>query len=458
MIPIIVVLVVIILVLLFFLSPLKEMIFPSASEPELVLSVLESSDLDMETDLYRVVVKAEVEGKPEPQVTFTRNDGVGETEANHTLILLGEEESYLLRALATNTQGSVEVEIELFPGILVGTTSVEAASGGVADIGEPVPGSDDDGATDAEEDEVAEPEGPRIVDIRLLTGSGMVNILDHPDESFPLSYEEARHTFNVFVEYEGEGEIDLQVEATHGIADWVGPGMLAEDAPENHRPFVFVWRSPANPAGNLEALNVRITVSATGPFGTSDTTIVRLALLPELEEHPEASMTGNYDPVDTLTGQVNEDGPVFIAADSSGAPSIYVGDLITNVKVKGFISFDINELAGRNIISARLNIKGAGVGNPSAMPGNLGIGSTNYGNSLDASDYTSPVNSIASFRPGFRVMDISNNQIKDYIQSVATAGGRYAQFVLGYASTSNNGVADGLSILSGDISLEVTYN
>ncbi len=453
--PIIFVLVVIILILLFFLSPLKEMFFPSASEPELALSVVESIGPDSETGLYRIVVEADVEGKPEPQVTFTRNDGVGEMEANHTLILLAEEETYLLRALATNTEGSAEVELELFAGIMVGTFSGGADSGGGADVGEPVPGSDED-EDDADVDDEGESAGPRIVDILLVVGSDFVDLLDHPDESHPMRYEEDTHRFVVNVEHNREGELDFQVEATNGIIDRVGPGMVADEAPENLRPFVFAWRSPANPAGNLEALNVRITVSASDQFGAYDTKIIRFALLPELEDSPE--MTGSYDPITVLTGQVNEDGPVFKSADSSGVPSIYVGDLATNIKVKGFISFDISELAGKNILSARINMLGTAVGNPSAYPGNLGIYSINYGSSLDSADYSSPVNSIRSFRPGFSDLSFSNNQLRDYIQSVAEVGGVYAQFLLEYFSTIDNGVADGRSILVQDISLEVIYN
>jgi len=284
------------------------MILPSVSEPELALSVIESSGPDSETGLYRVVVKAETGGKPEPEVTFTRNDGVGEMEADHTLILLEEEEIYLLRALATNSAGSVEAELELFAGIMVGAASGGADSGGSADIGELAPGSDEDeeepdadlsgeassdddtGVADAEEDEVAEPAGPRIIDVRLIVGSDLIDLLDRPDESYPMCYEENTHRFLVNVEYEGEGAIDFQVEATHGIVDWFGPGMLADDVPENLHHFIFTWRSPANPAGNLEALNVRITVSATDPFGACDTKVIKLSLLPEPEERP--GMTG----------------------------------------------------------------------------------------------------------------------------------------------------------------------
>ena len=70
-IPLIIALLLVILVLLFIISPLKELIFPSASEPALTLSVVESIGPDAETGLYRMVVEAKAEGKPEPQVPLT---------------------------------------------------------------------------------------------------------------------------------------------------------------------------------------------------------------------------------------------------------------------------------------------------------------------------------------------------------------------------------------------------
>ncbi|MGM0651931.1 MAG: hypothetical protein ACQES4_04010 [Bacillota bacterium] len=472
--PIIILLVAFILVLLFLLTPLKETFFPAAAEPGLTLLVIDNDGPDSGTGLYQIVVEAQVKGNPEPQVAFARNDGVGETAVNQTLILLEEGETYLLQALATNPQGRAEAELELYAGITVGTSSGEEATGGDTATGEPAPGSGDDEtepdvdlsdetAPDEDEEEIeagevdeTEPESPRIVDIHLVVGSNTVDLLELPDESYPIRYEEATHIFLVTVEYSSDEELDFQVEVTDGVIVDFGPGMFAGDAPENHWPFTFTWHSPANPAGNLEALNVPISVTASDPFGSGASRVIRLSLLPEPEDGP--ALSESYNPIATLTGQVNEEGQTFKSSDSSGVPTIYVGDLPTNLNVKGFISFDISELAGKNIVSANLNLWGTAVGNPSAHSGNLGIYSTNYGSSLDSADYSSPVDSIRSFRPGFSDLSFSNNQLRDYIQSVASAGGTHAQFRLEYPSATNNGVADGRSILVQDISLDINYN
>jgi hypothetical protein len=464
----IIALVILLIVLLILFSPLKEMLFPPAAKPEITLLVIESTGPDSATGLYRIVVEAQVKGNPEPQVTFSRNDGVAEMAINQALILLEETDTFLLRALATNPQGSTEAEIELFAGIATGSSG-RASSSEITAGGDPTPDSDEDEAdpdldgdtASDDEDEPDEPventpEAPQIAEILIVIGSDLIDLLRIPGESFPMRYEETVHRFMVNVECDAGEELDLQVEATDGEVDGVGPGVLVDDAPENLRPFIFTWRSPANPAGNLAALNVSIAVSACSPSEECDTEIIRLALLPEPEDRPE--LTASYSPVATLTGQVNEDGPVFKSSESSGVPSFYVGDLATNKKVKGFVSFDISELAGKNIIGASLNMLSGAVGNPSAYSGNLRISSTNYGSSLDSADYSAPANSIRSFRPGFSDLSFSNNQLRDYIQSVAATGATYAQFVLDYSGITNNGTADGRSILIQDVSLEIIYN
>lgn len=467
---IIVLLVVLILVLLFLLSPLKELLFPATVEPEMILSVAESVGPDPGTGLYRIVVEAQVAGNPEPQVTFSRNDGVADMAVNQTLILLAAEEIYLLRAVAVNPHGSADAELELYAGIAPGTSGGAGSSDDTADGAAPDsngneadPGPDSNGDTAPEDDEgepgsddVVEPTGPRIADLFLVIDSDRVDLLNIPGESFPMRYEEATHRFMVIVENTVGEEPDLEVEATHGVVDRVGRGMLTDDAPENLIPFVVNWISPANPAGNLEALNVSLTFSACYRSGACDTETISLALLPEAEDRPE--MTGNYSPVTALTGQVNEGGPVFKSSESSGVPSFYVGDLANNKKVKGFISFDISELAGKNITSARLNMQSTAVGSPGSYSGSLAIRSINYGNSLDAVDYNLPANSIRTFRPGFSDLSFSNDQLRNYIQSVAIEGGTFAQFVIDYPEVTNNATADGRSILVQDVSLVVTYN
>ncbi len=53
----------------------------------------------------------------------------------------------------------------------------------------------------------------------------------------------------------------------------------------------------------------------------------------EEEEIGEVYSEGlrSFGAIDLISGNVNEDGVVYIAADSTGSPSIYVGDTETPV-------------------------------------------------------------------------------------------------------------------------------
>jgi len=277
--PLIIVLVLIILVLLFLISPLSELVFPPDTEPTLALAVVEKIGPDPATGLYRVVVKAEVDGKPEPQVSFNRNDGVGEVKDNHTLLLLEEEETFHLKALASNPRGTAEAELELFGGIMVG-----ASTGQTGPAGSPGPGAGGDNG----DEETPPPAGnggtgnraPSIIDIGIYGES----IIDRLEESFPILYEERRHSFSVLVEDNDDDEIEIEVEVSHGVVVTIGEGMWDGSRPPNLRAKRFSWQSPANPPGNLEPLNVRLTIIASDPSGASDRKIIKIALLPEGDE------------------------------------------------------------------------------------------------------------------------------------------------------------------------------
>ncbi len=116
--PLVTILSLIIIVLVFLLSPLKNLVFSPDVEPTLVLTVVESTGPETSSGLFRVVVEAQVDGKPEPQITFNRNDGIGIMEStNHTLLLMEEGEAFLLKAMASNSRGTAEAELEIFAGV-----------------------------------------------------------------------------------------------------------------------------------------------------------------------------------------------------------------------------------------------------------------------------------------------------------------------------------------------------
>jgi hypothetical protein len=461
--PLIIVLVLIILVLLFLISPLSDLLFPPDTEPTLVLTVVESSGPDPATEFYRIVVEAEVEGKPEPQVTFNRNDGVGEMQENQTLLLLGEEEIFLLKAVASNPNGTAEAELELYAGIMVGTATGPAVPTGPPDTD----GSDPDpdaGGGDGEDEAAPPPAGdgdsgnqpPEITSISIRAE----NITDRLDEPFPLYYEEYRHSFNILIEDVDDDEIELEVEASHGVVAHIGPGMWAGSRPPNMRTMTFSWQSPANPPGNLEPLNVSLTVSAFDPAGASDRKTIRIVLLPEADAEGGdpgeirrirsgiASVAASED----LSGSVTSVSDIILG-------DVMVGDNLLNRQFKGFLNFylgtirdQITAVAGDGdytITDARLVFSNINkVGNPESLASLVDFKVAPYGSSLVAADFAPSGNHIfnrttATFNTaGGQPLVLSSSTFKTELINYINVPSKTMQIKLGLNSATNNNNAD----------------
>ncbi|MDZ4131864.1 MAG: hypothetical protein U1E11_01885 [Dethiobacteria bacterium] len=457
-----------ILILLFLLSPLKDLVFPPDQEPTLALVVVESSGPDPETGLYRVVVEAQLDGKPEPQVTFNRNDGVGEVEDNHSLLFLAEEEIFILKALASNPGGTAEAELELFAGIMVGTSTISNGPSDSPGSGDGDPETDDGENDEDEEDEEESPppagdgdsgssnRPPEIVKVSIRAE----NITDRLDESFPIRYEEGSHSFNILIEDEDDDEVELEVEASHGIIDNIGEGMWSESRPPNMRAKTFSWQSPANPPGNLEPLNVRLTITASDPSGASDSVIVKLALLPVSDDDEgdsgeirlvrtgRASVAASAD----LSGSVTSAGDIILG-------DVMAGDNLLNRQFKGFLNF--YPITLRNQITASV---GDGdytitdaylvfstinkVGDPESLAGLVDFKVFPYGSSLVAADFAPGGRHIFnratdSFNTaGGRPLVLRSATFKDELIIVINAQSKTMQIKLGLNKATNNNNAD----------------
>jgi len=213
----------------------------------------------------------------------------------------------------------------------------------------------------------------------------------------------------------------------------------------------FGWVAPSDPGsyeiyievsdgnGGEATVTVSVTVEPAGAVGTS-------------------LSTRGFGANAALSGQVNEDGEFFIAADSSGVPYIYVGDTASRLKVQGFLSFDVSIIAGENVTAAWLTIRGSRDGDPTLLLMPLAISSTNYGNSLDGADYGVSSTNLISFYPlSGTDFSFTNENLKNAVQGVLTAGRQYFQVKLVINSANGNTVADGFTILLSDVMLEVEY-
>jgi hypothetical protein len=86
--------------------------FTVKTAPEIDLEVAGDPQLG-EGGRYRFEVSAKVSGKPAPEVTFNRDDSMGEAGKNRAVILLDPGETFVVTAAAKNPLGKSEATLEL---------------------------------------------------------------------------------------------------------------------------------------------------------------------------------------------------------------------------------------------------------------------------------------------------------------------------------------------------------
>ncbi len=466
--PLIIVLVLIILVLLFLISPLSNMLFPPDTEPTLALSVVEKIGPDPATGLYRVVVEAEVEGKPEPQVNFNRNDGVGEVKDYHTLLLLKEEETFLLKALASNPRGTAEAELELFGGIMVGTSTGPPVGPG----GSPGPGGSGD--DDDDDEEAPPPAGNGGTGNRAPVISAAAqgrSFITNFDASLTINHDQERYEFQVLAVDEDGDMLVFDVEASHGRI--IESETVRMESPDDPDRVVFTWEYSDV---LREEQNVQFAVTVRDPSGASDRKILKVTLLPapgaaggdpgeaRLVRSGAASVTASAD----LSGSVNSAGDVVLA-------DIMVGDDLHNRQLKGFLNFylitlrdQITDITGGRdytitdayLVFANINK----VGNPESLANLVDFKVFPYGSSLVAADFAPGGSHIfncatANFlTPGGRPLILRSSTFKTELINYINARSRTMQIKLGLNRTTNNNNVEDMFIFNcGTVNIVVEF-
>ena len=348
--PLIIVLVLIILVLLFLISPLSDLVFPTDTEPTLALAVVEKVGPDQATGLYRVVVEAQVEGKPEPQVSFNRNDGMGQVEANRTLLLLEEDENFLLKAIASNPSGTVVAELELFGGIMVG-----ASTGTVGPGGSPAPdgsGAPDPGDGGNGDDEETPPPPGDGDNGDPGPGDGGDNGEDEPDpvNRPPVITSITKSSGTVLL----NDNITITAHASDPDGDPLTYAWSANGGTIASNPAVnpISWTAPDTAGTYRVTLTVR-----DGRDGEAVDSIDITVRAPIGAEAPEP---GVFVPPDvplvsqrTITIELKQIGSVNSAGTIVGIAQ--VGDDSDNRGYQGFMTFDLSSIPSTaTIVSARL--------------------------------------------------------------------------------------------------------
>ncbi len=445
-IAIIAILLFIILVLLFLISPLKDLIFPATEEPQLTLVVVESAASAEEPGTYRILVEAIVEGNPEPQVQFNRNEGIGQVEPNFSLVLLAEEETFLLTAVATNAEGSAEAALELFPGIAVGVDADSPCSEGGPD-------ADDDEGEDTEDDPEAgpaDPDGNNAPEIEaIIYEDDDISDLIFRGESLPVRYAEGRHSFVVIATDRDDDAVEFDIEASYGS--------LVDITRVDVDSVAFNWLSPANPAGNVEALNASIAVTASDPAGATGSQQIKLALLPDAGEGEPVPVEAIYltAALPELSGFVSSDERVRTGV-------IIVGDGSANEMYKGFLTFSLSPLVGvdpADIIATTIHFRHVNKsGRPESFATWVDFKDFNYGDSLDLRDFA--VGGTLFYRQraeSFSSGNVIQGSLITQIRQAVGAGRNRFQVKMGLdAGTNSNNADDLFQLLPGNVELEVT--
>ncbi len=252
---------------------------------------------------------------------FSRNDGIGETEHNGTLIWLAEDERYLLIAVASNSRGSAEASMELFGGEVDGDDERDDEGEDERD-GE---GDDDDNAAPRNGGEAAPANRPPVI-------SGL--------------------TFSTSPLYAGEPfSVTVQTSDPDGDAlsyQWWVDGVIVPGPTGNSSTF------PSPFPGQYE-LRVVVSDGRGGEAELSETVTIILRISIAVSEY-------------VVGPTVSETGLITKGISASPGSLVYAGDDRFNNMYRGFISFDIGPLAGASIRAVEMRLKDPTiVGNPSVF-------------------------------------------------------------------------------------------
>lgn len=167
----------------------------------------------------------------------------------------------------------------------------------------------------------------------------------------------------------------------------------------------------------------------------------------ESGETVQQTKTFNY--IGAKSGFVDSAGTV----NATGA--VNTGDLDSGIYQRGFVIFDISELEGKTVISAKLIYSYDLLGSPFTNLGNLIIGRCNY-DPLDTSDIDVPFLQIASYSTEPSISIISNDVLKSLLQDVIDSNTGSFQLVVRFSNTTNSDIQSDQFRSSG-WKLEVTY-
>ena len=425
--------VLLVLSLVVWATPLKDLLIKDKDMPEISLELVEEQL--QENGSSRFEVEALVAGNPLPEVTFSRDDSGGEAGANRVWILLERGERYTLTAEAENAAGSAAAQIEL------------EADGDLQESSE----QDDAGSEESPEqgEAAASKESQKQSGTAGSKGSSQSGATQNflpiiTAIKFNSKQFAAGKTYKATAEA-GDPDGDPLTYR------WSGDGTFSstKSNPTN-------WTAP-NKAGKYK---IKVTIKdGRGGVATRSKTIT----VNDPDQAPKLKKTKTLTPV-----KGGESGWI-VKGDYTKTEegTIYAGDNSNNQMARGCISFDINELAGKEVALAVLRMKNPKIyGNPSAM-GSLAIGTAYWGpRPLKVSDYTLSGTGIEwpktydvtlTSTPGSS--SSKERVLAAELQGAIKKGRDRFQIRFQFSKDKSNGnnIFDGVQYKFGDISLYVEY-
>jgi len=162
-------------------------------------------------------------------------------------------------------------------------------------------------------------------------------------------------------------------------------------------------------------------------------------------------------PNENLSGTLYETGHVQSASEHF--MRIFVGDTDSAIQCKGYLSFDITELHGKEVQNAEIHFinltKG---GAPESFASGIYVKACNYGTVLDADDFPPDGTSLIRIPLSSTSYAISNTTLITELQNVLDSSRNYFQVRLSLDVATNwNIIADGFTIYISDVLLQITY-
>ncbi|HED24890.1 MAG TPA: hypothetical protein ENN91_07170 [Firmicutes bacterium] len=457
--PLLVAIIVLLAVVLFTVTPLRNIIFPEKTAPEITLALVELPSWDEEQGVYSFLVEAAVTGNPAPDVSFSRNDDLTGAGPNRSFVFLEPGETFLLEATATNTEGIAEAVIELiadeaeFAG-LMGDETADHTADDPADSDTTEDGSPEESADGGEDDlpDEAAP-GPHIIDV-IYRGESIIALTgwgdSPPVEYIPCEYAEEEHEFTFLVSWGEDG-------GSRSVSANISHGRLGnhEVFDVNQDRFIVSWLPPASTGGSLDPLEatVQFRISTNSGAYTEKRTI---GIVLEPVVFSVATIKESIPADSALSGYVT-------SRDYVRTGTVMVGDDNANSQIKGYLTFNLSSLSGissERITAAEIRFSHVNKsGNPEGFSCFVDFKVFNYGTILEPADFAIGGSRFyqagaASFGTGLT----ARGSLITELRRVIDAGGTRLQVKIGLDEvTDNDGAWDNFQFNPGNVFLDVEY-